>query len=72
MPTIEQAKAMRKAEVSARVELLAGTFPEVNTRRCRAQVRIYVGQRRLGGTWTQCGNRHRPGRLTCGRHADRE
>jgi hypothetical protein len=35
---------------------------------CRARKRVYLGQRRMGGTWVQCSKRPRPGKMTCHWH----
>jgi hypothetical protein len=40
--------------------------------RCAAQVRIYIGQRRAGGTWVQCSRRPGAGHRTCHQHRDQE
>lgn len=39
--------------------------PGLNTGRCRARKRIYIGQGRMGGTWVQCSKRPRAGKRTC-------
>lgn len=35
---------------------------------CSAQVRIYIGQSIVGGTWVRCSKRPRPGKLCCHWH----
>jgi hypothetical protein len=36
--------------------------------KCRARVRIYIGQGRMGGSFVQCSKKARPGKKTCWHH----
>jgi hypothetical protein len=39
--------------------------PGMRAGRCHARKRVYIGQRRMGGTWVQCSKHPRPGKKTC-------
>lgn len=39
---------------------------------CLAQVRVYIGQGVMGGSWVQCSKRRRPGKKTCYWHRELE
>jgi hypothetical protein len=39
--------------------------PGLNPLHCRARKRVFIGQRREGGTWVQCSKGPRPGTRTC-------
>jgi hypothetical protein len=39
---------------------------------CRAMKRVYIGQKRPGGTWVQCSKPARPAKKTCYWHRQLE
>jgi hypothetical protein len=67
----ETRKLLAQSKIEAallRSTLMQEGEPGLNVGCCRARKRIYIGQRRLGGTWVQCSKHPRPGKKTCHWH----
>lgn len=68
-PTISTLKNLDRdlKKLKKRTLLTKGAYGK-----CLAQVRIYIGQGVMGGTWVQCSKNKRPGYKTCCFHKNLE
>jgi hypothetical protein len=67
----ETRKLLAQSKVEATLlgsSLMQEGEPGLKPGRCRARKRVYIGQRRIGGTWVQCSKRPRQGKRTCHWH----
>jgi hypothetical protein len=71
MAVSETRKLLGRSKIEAALlgsSLLRDGEPGLKTGCCRARKRVYLGQRRMSGTWVQCSKRPRPGKRTCPWH----